>query len=252
MSTTVNLTIDDAIARVELNRPERLNAINADLLHDFANALRAAQVEPGVEVIILQGAGRAFCAGDDLKDFSLQSASPEEAREFVDAIQVITRLLIDADPVVIAAVHGWAVGGGIEWMLGCDLVVLADDARAFFPEIELGLFITGGASTLLPHLVGLHKAKEMLLLGERYDASQLLELGLANRVVPRDELMPTVEAMARRIADLPPTARRNAKHVLNRAFREPVGQAMERETEATLEGLLDPTTAERVAGRLAS
>jgi enoyl-CoA hydratase/carnithine racemase len=252
MSTTVNLTIDDTIAYVELNRPERLNAINADLLHDFANALRAAQVEPGVEVIILHGAGRAFCAGDDLKDFSLQSASAEEAREFVESIQIITRLLIDADPVVIAAVHGWAVGGGIEWMIGCDLVVLADDTRAFFPEIELGLFITGGASTLLPHLVGLHKAKEMLLLGERYDADELLELGLANRVVPRAELMASAEAMARRIAGLPPTARRNAKHVLNHAFREPVGKAIERETEATLEGLLDPATAERVAGRLTS
>lgn len=252
MSTTVNLTIEGAIASVELNRPERLNAINADLLHDFANALRAAQTEAGVEVIVLHGAGRAFCAGDDLKDFSLQAASPEEAREFVESIQVITHLLLDAAPIVIAAVHGWAVGGGIEWMLGCDLVVLADDARAFFPEIELGLFITGGASTLLPHLVGLHKAKEMLLLGERYDADQLLELGLANRVVPRAELMATADTMAQRIAGLPPAARRNAKHVLNRAFREPIGQAMERETEATLAGLLDPATAERVAGRLES
>ena len=250
MSNTVNLTLDGAVARVELQRPERLNAINAELLQDFAQALRQAQADPGVEVIILHGAGRAFCAGDDLKDFSLQSAGDEQAREFVEAIQLITHLIIDAEPVVIAAVHGWAVGGGIEWMMGCDLVVLAEDTRAFFPEVELGLFITGGASTLLPHLVGLHKAKEMLLLGERYDAGQLFELGLANRVVPNTELMPTVDAMARRIAGLPPTARKNAKHVLNRAFREPVAQAIERETEATLAGLLDPTTAERVAARL--
>jgi enoyl-CoA hydratase/carnithine racemase len=147
-------------------------------------------------------------------------------------------------------VHGWAVGGGLEWMLGCDLALMAADAGFFFPEIELGLFPTGGTSTLLADRVGLARAKELLLLGERHDAQQALALGLVNRVVAAGELLPEARRLAERVAGLPERARRDVKHVLNRAFRAPIETAMALETEATVAGFLDRDTMERVRQRL--
>ncbi len=250
MAATVRLTIERGIAHIELNRPQRLNAINHKLLRDFITALEQVQADRDVAVIILHGAGRAFCAGDDLKDFGAQAESEEQARAFIDDLQAITQLLLNGDQIVIGAAHGWAVGGGLEWLLGCDLVLLADDTRAFFPEIELGLFVTGGASSLLPARVGLHKAKEMLLLAERFDAEALHALGLANRVVPVEDLLPRAEEIAQRVASLPATARRNAKHLLNHAFRASVDEAMAQESEATVAGLVDPASRARVRDRL--
>lgn len=245
MSATVETRTEAGIAEVTLNRPERLNAINDALLGDLAAALEAANADEAVAVILLSGAGRAFCAGDDLKEFDSQARGPAEARAYLERIQDITRLLVLGDKIVVGAVHGWAVGGGFEWLLDCDLAVMAEGTRCFFPEAQLGLFVTGGASHLLPRLVGLPKAKELVLLGEKVDASQALALGLANWVVPEDECLAKAREIAKRLAALPARPRRQAKRLFRQAPQLALEQALTLETEACLEGFLDPETARR-------
>ncbi len=247
MTQTVLLSVADGIAEIVLNRPERLNAINPALLADFAAAIRAAQADPDVGVVLLRGAGRAFCAGDDLKEFDDQSRGPAETRAFIEAIQDITRLLMGGDAIVVGAIHGWAVGGGLEWVINCDLAVMAEGCRCFFPETALGLFVTGGVTALLPNQVGLQKAKEMILLGDRFDARAALDMGLVARVVPDHACLDDARGLARRIAALPAHSRRNVKRVLNRAFQLPLDQAMALETDATVEGFLAPETASLIA-----
>lgn len=177
------------VAVVTLNRPERLNAIGAQLLADLHGALVRAQLDADTRVIVLTGAGRAFCAGDDLKEFGAQASSAESIARTCDDIQRITRDIMFGPKLVIGAVHGYAVGGGFEWVLNCDLVVAADNLVAFFPEMSLGHFVTGGVTRLLPQIVGYQRAMELFVLGARHDAQALYRLGIVNRVVPHDELM---------------------------------------------------------------
>jgi enoyl-CoA hydratase/carnithine racemase len=249
MADTVELTLADGIAEIALNRPHRLNAINPSLLRDFATALRSSQASAEAPVILVHGRGRAFCAGDDLKEFDEQSRGPEETRRFVEQIQEVTRLMIEGDAIVVGAIHGWAVGGGLEWVLNCDLAVMARGCRCFFPETSLGLFVTGGVSSILPNLVGLQKAKELILLGDRFTAAEAEAWGLVARVVDDDAYLAEARALSRRVAALPAHARRNVRRVLNRAFQLPVHEAMALETEATIEGFLHPATAALMAAR---
>jgi len=245
---TGTVLTDDAngVRTLTLNRPERLNALNDELLADFAAALEAAASDATVRVILIRGAGRAFCAGDDLKDFTDQIGGEAVARAYVDAIQVITRHLVLGDKIVVGAIHGWAVGGGFEWVIDCDLAVLAGSTRCFFPEIKWGMFPTGAATTLLPRAVGLPKAREMFLLGEIYTAAQLVEMGLAWKSVADDAVFDEAAATATRIAELPQVAVRDLKRVLNRTGGLDVEGAIALETDATVRSFLDPETARRV------
>ncbi|HEX9770513.1 MAG TPA: enoyl-CoA hydratase/isomerase family protein [Kiloniellales bacterium] len=250
MVSTVESRTVGGIAEITLNRPHRLNAINDELLRDLSAALEAANADPAAAVILLSGAGRAFCAGDDLKEFASQARGEAAARAYLERLQEVTRLLVFGDKLVVGAIHGWAVGGGFEWLLDCDLVVMADGTRCFFPEASLGLFVTGGASHLLPRLVGLPKAKELVLLGERIDARQALALGLANWVVPEAERLAKAREVAGRLAALPPRPRRQVKALFTRAPAVTLEEALALETEATLEGFLDPDTARRAAAAI--
>ena len=128
--------------------------------------------------------GRAFCSGDDLKDIENQTAGEAETRAFIEAIQEVSRRLVLGDKVVVGGIHGWAVGGGLEWAINCDLAVFGEGTRCFFPEIKWGMFPTGGATAILPRIVGLAKARELMLLGETFGATEAHEMGLAWRVVP--------------------------------------------------------------------
>lgn len=247
MSTTILSSVDNGVCTITLNRPERLNAINRELLSELKTALANSNVDPGVKVVILRGAGRAFCAGDDLKEFDRQIGDEANTRAYIESIQDITRELVLGDKMIVGAIHGWAVGGGLEWTINCDLAILAEGTRCFFPEISLGVFVTGAVTTLLPKLVGLQKAKELIVFGERFDAQKALEIGIAWKVVPEDELVSEAEAVAKRIAALPEHAVRDLKRVINRACHMKAEDAMRLETDATVRGFLDPTTAQRVA-----
>ena len=247
MAELVLSELREGVRTLTLNRPERLNAINPPLLRALLAALECAERDAATRVIVLRGAGRAFCAGDDLKEFEEQRRSPEETRAYIELIQDVTRAIAGGEKMVVGAIHGWAVGGGLEWVIDCDVAILAETTRCFFPEIGLGLFVTGGVTALLPRLVGLRKARELILFGERFDAAQALAMGIASKVVPETALLAEAQAVAARIAALPPRQVADLKRVINRACHLDLEGAMALETEATVRGFLDPETAARIA-----
>ena len=229
-----------AVMVVTLNRPERLNAISLGLLRDLHDQLDHANGDDAVRAIVLTGAGRAFCAGDDLKEFDDQARSEATAREHIEAIQQITRdLMLNGKPIV-GAVHGFAVGGGFEWLLNCDLVVAADDLMAFFPELAIGQFVTGAVTFLLPQAVGHQRAMELLMLGERQSAARLLELGLVNRVVPPDRLLEEALAIATELASRNPFSVASLRRIVNLELQETLERALTLEAQATIEAFGRP------------
>lgn len=243
--TVLSTLGDKGVRTIALNRPERLNAMNRSLMQDIARAFAEANADADTRAIIFTGAGRAFCAGDDRKDH-FHPENPTQAREFVDAIQHATREIVFGDIPVVGAINGWAVGGGFELAVNCDFPIWAASARGFFPEVSLNAFVTGGVTSLLPALVGLNKAREMLFLGEQYDAPTLLELGVAWRVVPDEKLMAEAQSVAEKLSELPPLAVRAMKRVLNQGAARDIADALRLETEATVAGFLDPETTARL------
>ncbi|MDH3295330.1 MAG: enoyl-CoA hydratase/isomerase family protein [Acidimicrobiia bacterium] len=230
---------------ISLNRPDSLNAMNRDLIEDVARAFDDANACPDTTVIVFTGEGRAFCAGDDRREHR-HPADEVEAREVVDAIQAATRAISFGPKPVVGAINGWAVGGGFEWAINCDFPIWAESAQAFFPELSLGVFVTGAVTSLLPALVGLQRAREMLFLGERYSAQQLLEYGVAWRVVPDEALLDEALAVAGRLAETPQQAVRLMKRALNQTAVTDLERALSIETDATVAGFLDPETTGRL------
>lgn len=249
MNDLVLTELRHGICTLTLNRQERLNAINAPLVTALRLALARANDDEAVRVIVLRGAGRAFCSGNDLKETAGFLAGRPDAG-LVDGhgqeLQEITRLIVGTDRIVIGAIHGWAVGAGFEWALNCDFTIWADDCRAFFPEISWGLFATGGVTTLLPRIVGASKAREMLLLGDKYRASELLELGIAWKVVPEAQILESAHVLARRILALPRAAVGRFKRTYQRALFMDLEQTLDAEVRALTESVLDAETGERV------
>lgn len=238
--------IQGAVSLVTLQRPERLNAISGDLLVDLHRALQAAQAEPATRAIVLTGAGRAFCAGDDLKEFAEQAESPAAIAEHCERIQTITRDIMFGPKLVVGAVHGYAVGGGFEWVLNCDLVVAADSLVCFFPEMALGHFVTGAVTHLLPQAVGHQRTMELIVLGERQSAEDLAALGLVNRVLPEADMLPAAMALAAEVATRSPGATARLKRALVGGVGAGVASALALEQEAAGACFADPDTARRV------
>jgi len=189
------------IGIVTLNRPERLNAMSRALVRDTEAAFRQANADPEISVVVFTGAGRAFCAGDDLKEFGEQSATPTSIKDHIEHIQAVTRAMMLSDKVIVGAIHGYAVGGGFEWLCNCDMVVAAEDLVAFFPEMSLGQFVTGAVTHLLPQAVGYQRAMRLMVLGERQSARDLEALGLVGWVVSRDAMLPKAMEVAAKVAD---------------------------------------------------
>jgi len=235
------------IRTITLNRPDSLNAMNRQLIEDVAQAFDDANADPETKVIVLTGAGRAFCAGDDRQEHR-HPESEAEALDLVLAIQRATRSIVFGVKPVVGAINGWAVGGGFEWAINCDFPIWAESAKGFFPEVSLNVFVTGAVTSLLPALVGLNKAREMLFFGERYAAAELRDVGLAWRVVEDGKLREEAFAVARRLADLPPLSVRAMKRVLNRSAASDLNIALDLETDATVAGFLDPETTVRLKG----
>ena len=244
-STILSTLDDDGVRIIALNRPGSMNAMNRALIDDVARAFDDANACPLTRVIVLTGEGRAFCAGDDRKDH-VHPETEAEAADLVEAIQAATRAITFGPKPVVGAINGWAVGGGFEWAINCDFPIWSDEARGFFPELSLGLFVTGAVTSLLPALVGLQKAREMLFLGERYDARALLAMGVAWRVVPAADLRHEAIGVARRLAALPQDAVRRMKRALNVSAVNDIERALQVETQATVEGFLDPETTRRI------
>jgi enoyl-CoA hydratase len=199
--------------RLTLNRPAKLNAISRELREALTEAIEAATNDDAVRVIALAGAGRAFCAGYDLSE-----GQPESAWEWRAVLgdDVAATLAVWRCPKpVIAQVHGYALAGGLELAMACDLIVAADDARLGEPEIRFG---SAPVTLLMPFLIGQKKTRELLMTGDLIDATEAERIGLVNRVVPAAELAAAVDALADRLARVPPDVMAPTKLMLNRAM----------------------------------
>src|SRR4030042_1526787 len=203
------------IAYITLNRPEVLNVYNVQMRDELYQVLGAIRDDLEVRVAILKGAGdKAFCAGADLSEF-LTAPSPTIARQ-VRWERDVWGLFLSLPQPAIAALHGYVLGDGIEMALCCDLRIASHDAQFGTPEVGLGIIPAAGGTQTLPRTIGQSKALEMLLAGRRINAEEAYKAGLVNRVVPREELLPTVEEIARKIASYSQIAVRSAKQaVLN-------------------------------------
>ncbi len=239
---TIRSELDDhGVRTISLDRPRSLNAMNRQLIDDVAIAFDDANRDVSTRAIVFTGTGRAFCAGDDRKEHT-HPANEAEARDLVDAIQRATKAIVFGRTPVVGAINGWAVGGGFEWAINCDFAIWAESAVGFFPEVSLNLFVTGAVTSLLPALVGLNTAREMLFLGQRYSADDLHRFGVAWRVVPDDQLIAEATTVARQLAALPTLSVEAMKRTLNHTAETDLRTALQLETEATVVGFLDPLT----------
>jgi 2-(1,2-epoxy-1,2-dihydrophenyl)acetyl-CoA isomerase len=214
----------DGVLELRLDRPARLNALTLELTRELLAAVRDAQRDPLVRVLLLTGEGRAFCAGKDKDD----AAGPQ----FVDALQQLACALMDNPKPVVAAVQGWAVGAGLELLLNCDIVIAAASARFMLPEVTVGLFGTGGVLALLPRHIGMARAKGALLLGEEFSAQQADQWGLLWAVVPDEELAARARAIALKLAASDPALLGQIKSLLHRESVGDLDGVLEREAQA--------------------
>jgi len=211
--------------RLTLNRPDKLNALSAELVDALSAAIDQAAADPEVRVIALGGAGRAFCSGYDLSEEATgEIHGPVAWRDLLAADVAATLKVFDCPKPVIAQVHGYALAGGLELAMACDLIVAAEGTRLGEPEIRYG---SAPVTLLMPYLVGQKKTRELLFTGDLVDAAAAERIGLVNRVVPAERLAAEVDALADRIARTPPEVIAPTKRMLNRAmdamgFREAV------------------------------
>ncbi len=218
----------DGIAYITLNRPQALNAYNIKMRDELYEVLGAIKEDTEVEVVILKGAGnKAFCAGADLTEF-LTAPPPIFARQARFERDVWGRFLSVEQP-VIAALHGYVLGSGIEMSLCCDIRLASDDARFGLPEPGLGIIPAAGGSQTLSRTIGSGAALEILMSGRWIDAQEALKLKLVNRVLPRPDLLPIAEKLARKIKSYPQSAVRAVKQAVWRGLDLPLNEGLKLE-----------------------
>jgi enoyl-CoA hydratase/carnithine racemase len=209
MSDQVIVSRSDAVWEVQLNRPEKRNALTFAMYGALTDTLIEAQADDSVRVVLLSGAGASFTAGNDLNDFLTQSTLGED-----DSAPRFLRLLPAFRKVLIAAIHGQTVGIGATILLHCDLVVAARSTQLSMPFVKLGLVPEAASSLLLPRAVGHRRAAELLLLGKPFDAEAALAMGIVNRVTEDQELMEEARKLAHAVAQQPPAALLATKRLL--------------------------------------
>ena len=220
--------IREHVGLVTLNRPQALNALNGELLTELADALRALDADAAVGALVLTGAGRAFAAGADIKAMAGASADDLSTVRFVELFDGIN----DLNKPLVAAVHGYALGGGCELALACDMIVAGESARFGLPEVTIGVIPGAGGTQRLPRVVGKALAMEMILNERRLTAAEAMQFGLVNRVVPDDRLLDETLALAGALAARAPLAARAARRMVLRAFETPLEQGLAEERRA--------------------
>ncbi len=236
MSATVLIDRQDHLAHVILNRPEVLNAINNELASDLSAVCDALQNDPEVWLVILRGAGdRAFSAGADLK--ARRDMTPEQWSAQRALLRSMFKKLRSLPQPMIAAVHGFALGGGTELAMLADMIVASDDAVFGLTEVSLGIIPGGGGTQNLARLIGRNRAKELIFAARRITAHQALGFGLVNRVVARADLVPATIGLAEEILRNSPFAVRQAKWAIDQGVDLPLDQGFEKEHEAYLRAI---------------
>ena len=222
----INSTVENRVARIEISRPEKKNALTSEMYARLTEAFRAAAQDPQVRVVLLHGSRDCFTSGNDVSDFLKRK--PGESSPVFGLFQVLPAF----EKPVVAAVAGAAVGIGTTLLLHCDLVYAATDARFQLPFVPLGIVPEFGSTLLLPRLAGYQRAAELLLLGQPFTAQKALEAGIATAVVPKDSLFDEAGKAATLLASLPPESLRLTKRLMKQ------GQAKELEAQIAEEGRL--------------
>jgi enoyl-CoA hydratase len=219
---------DATISTITVNRPKALNALNSQTLRELTQAVRECADS---RVIILTGAGdKAFVAGADISE--MVPMGPWLAREFSELGHVLTALIEDIPAATIAAVNGYALGGGLELAVACDMIYASENARMGLPEVTLGVTPGFGGTQRLVRLVGKLRAKEMIFTGDWVDAKRAYEIGLANAVLPREKLLEHCRSVARKIAEKGPLAVARAKRLVERGYDMTLRAANRQEAES--------------------
>ncbi|WP_327112385.1 enoyl-CoA hydratase/isomerase family protein [Nocardia sp. NBC_01730] len=243
--STVLVSRSGSTATLVLNRPERLNAVSAEMYRTLVDELNAADFDPNIRCVVLTGTGRAFCVGADLKAHKSGTRTPAEQAHYVELGQRACEQIQTMGTPVVAAVNGYALGAGAELAVSADFLVMAENAQMGFPEVSIGTFVGGGVTNRLPRLVGLRRATDMLILGERFTGRQALEWGLAHAVVPEDLLLGSAQALAETLAAKAPLALTRMKAALRRD--DPPDVAFATEPRELLELMATRDWAEGVA-----
>ena len=234
MSDAVLLDIKDGIALITFNRPDKLNALNYDLIDRLMTALDTIETDTGIGAVILTGAGeRAFSAGADIREFSgsVRRGPNAAIRDFVRRGQAMTARLEAFRKPVIAAVNGLAFGGGCEITEAVHLAIASDRAQFAKPEINLGMPPTFGGTQRLPRLAGRKRALELLLTGDPFSPRRALEIGLVNSIVPHDVLLPAARELAARIIRHSPLAVGAIIAAVTRGLNMTIGEGLQVESE---------------------
>jgi enoyl-CoA hydratase/3-hydroxyacyl-CoA dehydrogenase len=228
--STVVVETDGPVAVLRMSRPAAMNALNTDVLKDLDEALDRVEADPALRVIVLTGEGNAFVAGADIKE--MVTKTPLEAREFTQLGHRVFRRIEEMDAIVIAAINGYALGGGMEMALACDIILASEKARVGLPEVGLGIHPGFGGTQRLPRLVGRWKAKELILTAQQLSAKEAKDIGLVNEVYPADRLLEEAKRMAHKIAKQGPVAVKLTKHVVNRGSEIDLDTALNYEVES--------------------
>jgi len=241
------ITRIDAVALMTINRPQALNALDQLTLQQLNAAISTIQDDPQIKVAIITGAGsKAFVAGGDIS--VMQPLDPLEARRMAVDVQQLLNKIEYGSTVFIAAINGYALGGGCELAMACDIRIAADSAQLGQPEVNLGIIPGWGGTQRLPRLVGSSRAKQLMLTGERISAAQAAQIGLINEVVAAPELMTRAQELAQTIASKPKIALQLIKEAVNNGLEMDMNRAFT--YEADLFGLCF-ATADQKEGMLA-
>ncbi|WP_303721663.1 enoyl-CoA hydratase-related protein [Malonomonas rubra] len=224
------LEIENQVALLTINRPKALNSLNPQTLDELSQAIAALQENPEVKVIIITGAGeKAFVAGGDIS--VMQPLNPLEARQVARQAQQVFNNIEYGAKVVIGAINGYALGGGCELAMACDIRIASDNAKFGQPEINLGIIPGWAGTQRLPRLIGKGKAKELMFTGEMINAAEAVQLGLANHAVPQADLLKTAKQMAEKIAAKPQVAVRLVKEAVDKGIEMESQKAFAYEAE---------------------
>ena len=243
----IQVTMEKQVAWLTLNRPEARNAINEKMREELLAVLNDARTNTDVRALVLTGSGKGFCTGADLSRQGAGPTGPGAAREMMRTrSQRLIRAILELEKPVIAAVNGVAAGLGAHMAFACDLIIAAAEARFIEVFVRRGLAVDGGGAYLLPRLIGLAKAKELVFFGDDLSADEALRIGLINKVAPAAELVQTAREWAERLAQGPTFAIGMSKRLLNRSLEsdletaldeEALAQSLVTQSEDTQEGL---------------
>lgn len=231
MYQTLKYREDGAVATIRLNRPQKKNSFNAEMRHELEILLQELARKPAVRVLTITGGEEIFCAGADISEIE-EAQSAESAYAHAREFQVLFEQVEALPQPVIAAVSGYALGGGCELALACDFRIASETARFGLPEIKIGAFPGGGGTQRLPRLIGAAKAKEMILIGEPITAEQALAVGLVSKVTGKEKLMAEANRLAATLAALPRLALQASKMLINRSLEMDLTSGLELEARS--------------------